>query len=153
MDFYNNKNNDTLKFKLNTEGVDKDKIETRLILTSKEKNYLLYGKVKENICTFDIPELNLYENNTNGEIKFEIISNDLYFRIWEDIFEVKSNKNKLSKLHRELSRKQKDSSNKYKARIKLAKFNEKLNNKKEYYLHSVTNQLLSENQLNGMIDR
>jgi len=38
MDFYNNKDNDILKFKLNTEGVDKDKIETRLILTSKEKS-------------------------------------------------------------------------------------------------------------------
>lgn len=67
-------------------------------------------------------------------------------RKFENIKVQRNNKNKLSKLHRELSRKQKDSSNKYKARIKLAKFNEKLNNKKEYYLHSITNQLLSENQ-------
>jgi len=36
--------------------------------------------------------------------------------------------------------------NRNKARINLARFHEKLNNAKEYYLHSVANQLLGENQ-------
>ena len=41
MEFFNNKENENLKFKINSEGVDINKIEPRLILTTKEnKNYL-----------------------------------------------------------------------------------------------------------------
>ena len=49
-----------------------------------------------------------------------------------------------------LSRKKKGSKNKNKTRIKLAKFHEKLNNQKEYYLHQTVNQILSENQTIGI---
>lgn len=66
---------------------------------------------------------------------------------YENIKIKRNNKKKLAKLHRELSRKQKGSSNKNKSRIKLAKFYEKLNNQKEYYLHYITNKLLDENQV------
>ena len=59
----------------------------------------------------------------------------------------RNNKKKLAKLHRELSKKQKGSKNRDKQRVKLAKFYEKLNNKKENYLHHITNQLLDENQV------
>lgn len=59
----------------------------------------------------------------------------------------RNNQSKLNKLHRSLSRKQKDSNNRYKSKIKLAKFYEKLNNKKENYLHEVANSLLNENQI------
>lgn len=59
----------------------------------------------------------------------------------------RNNQKKLVRLHRELSRKQKGGSNRNKARIKLAKLYEKLNNKKENYLHHITNQLLNENQV------
>lgn len=59
----------------------------------------------------------------------------------------RNNQKKLAKLHRELSRKQKGGSNRNKAKIKLAKLYEKLNNKKENYLHHITNQLLDENQV------
>jgi len=65
----------------------------------------------------------------------------------ENIKIKRNNQKKLSKFHRELSRKQKGSSNREKAKIKLASFYEKLNNKKENYLHHITNQLLSENQV------
>jgi len=64
----------------------------------------------------------------------------------------RNNEKKLAKLHRELSRKQKGSSNKNKARIKLAKLHEKLNNQKENYLHHITNSLLNENQVIVMED-
>jgi len=64
----------------------------------------------------------------------------------------RNNEKKLSLLHRRLSRKQKGSKNKYKARIKLAKLHEKLNNIKENYLHHVTNKLLNENQVIVMED-
>ncbi len=65
---------------------------------------------------------------------------------YENLKSKRNNKVKISKLHRELSRKQKGSSNRNKSKIKLARYYEKLNNKKEFYLHSVANQLLSENQ-------
>lgn len=59
----------------------------------------------------------------------------------------RSNQLKLSRLQRELSRKQKGSNNKNKARLKLAKFHQKINNQKEYFLHQVVNKLINENQV------
>ena len=91
MDFFNNKENEILKFKLNSEGIDVNNIETRLILTTKEnKNVLFIGEVDKDVCKFNIPQLNLYEKGDHGKIKFEIISEDLYFPVWEDKFEIKS---------------------------------------------------------------
>jgi putative transposase len=65
----------------------------------------------------------------------------------ENIKIKRNNQKKLAKLHKQLSRKQKGSKNRDKQRVKLAKYYEKLNNKKENYLHHVTNQLLDENQV------
>lgn len=91
MEFFNNKENDVLKFKINSEGIDVDKVEPRLILITKEnKNYLFVGKVHGDICKFDIPKLESYEKGDEGKIKFEIISEDLYFPVWEDKFEIKT---------------------------------------------------------------
>lgn len=64
----------------------------------------------------------------------------------------RNNEKKLIKLHKELSRKQQGSNNRNKAKIKLAKAYEKLNNIKENYLHSIVNQLLNENQVIIMED-
>ena len=92
-------------------------------------------------------KLNQPTNNTIGidlGIKdFIVTSEGLKY---ENLKIKRNNKHKISKLHRELSRKQKGSSNRIKAKIKLARYYEKLNNQKDYYLHSVVNQLLSENQ-------
>lgn len=73
-------------------------------------------------------------------------------REYENIKIKRNNEKKLAKLHRELSKKQKGSKNRVKARIKLAKFYEKLNNIKQEYLHKITNQLLNENQAIAMED-
>ena len=64
----------------------------------------------------------------------------------------RNNQKKLNKLHKQLSKKQKGSKNREKSRIKLARYYEKLNNIKDNYLHSVTNQLLNENQVIVMED-
>jgi hypothetical protein len=94
MEFFNNKENDILKFKLNSEGVDVNNIEPRLILTTNEnKNYLLIGKVEEGVCKFNVPQLNIYEKGDHGKITFEIISEDLYFPVWKDEFEIKTKVN------------------------------------------------------------
>lgn len=64
----------------------------------------------------------------------------------------KSQSNKIKRLQRQLSRKQKDSNNRNKARIKLAKAYKKINDKKQYYLHYITNTLINENQVICMED-
>jgi len=66
---------------------------------------------------------------------------------YENIKVKRNNEKKLIKLNRQLSKKTNGSKNKEKQRIKLAKFHEKLNNQKDYYLHSIVNQLLNENQV------
>jgi putative transposase len=78
---------------------------------------------------------------------------------FENLKSKRNNQKLLVRLQRSLSRKANKSKNKEKARIRLAKTYNKLNNIKEYYLHSITNQLLSENQtiviedlnVNGML--
>lgn len=90
MEFYNNKENSPLQFRINVEGINPNNIETRLILrTNENKNYLIFGKIEEDICIFDLPKLELYEKGDSGKLKFEIISeDDVYFPVWEDTFEI-----------------------------------------------------------------
>jgi hypothetical protein len=94
MEFFNNKVNNILKFKINSEGVDVNNMEPRLIFESdKNNNYIFYGKVTEGVCTFELPELKLYEKGDSGKVKFEIISDELYFPVWKEEFEIKSQVN------------------------------------------------------------
>ena len=68
---------------------------------------------------------------------------------------IKTNRNsklKLAKLQKQISRKVKGSKNRDKTRVCLAKFNNKLTNKKQYYLHSIVNELLNENQVIAIED-
>ena len=59
----------------------------------------------------------------------------------------KSVSDRLKSLQRQLSRKQKGSNNRSKARLRLAKLNKKINDSKLNYLHEVTNTLINENQV------
>ena len=59
----------------------------------------------------------------------------------------KSVNDRLKKLQKQLSRKQKGSNNRNKARLRLAKLNKKINDSKLNYLHEVTNILNNENQV------
>ena len=67
--------------------------------------------------------------------------------IFENKHFKKSVSDRLKKLQRQLSRKQKGSNNRNKARLKLAKLNKKINDSKLNYLHEVTNVLINENQV------
>ena len=62
--------------------------------------------------------------------------------VFENKHFYKSQEQKIAKLQCQLSKKQNGSNNRNKARIKLAKAFEKLNNQKENYIHSVINELL-----------
>ena len=59
----------------------------------------------------------------------------------------KSVGDRLKKLQKQLSRKQKGSNNRNKTRLKLAKLNKRINDSKLNYLHEVTNTLINENQV------
>lgn len=68
----------------------------------------------------------------------ETIENPKYYKKYEK---------KLKRLHRNLSRKKKDSKNREKARIKLARQYEKMTNVKEDFQHKLTYNMANENQV------
>lgn len=60
---------------------------------------------------------------------------------------IKTNEKKLKKLHKQLSKKQKGSNNRNKARLKLAIKHEKIKNQKQDFLHNITTKIINENQV------
>ena len=72
------------------------------------------------------------------------VFNNLHFK--------KSEIKKINRLQRQLSKKQKGSNNRNNARIKLAKVYKRINDRKQYYLHAVSNSLIDENQVICMED-
>ena len=72
--------------------------------------------------------------------------------VFENFHFNKSKSKKLIRLQKQLSRKQNGSSNRNKARIKLAKAYKRITEKKQYYLHQVSNYLIDENQVICMED-
>ena len=59
----------------------------------------------------------------------------------------KTQEKKIKRLQRQVARKVKGSNNRNKARVKLAKEYKRINDKKQYYLHQVSNYLIDENQI------
>lgn len=72
--------------------------------------------------------------------------------VFDNLHFKKSQSNKIKRLQKQLSRKVKGSNNRNKARIRLAKEYKKINDKKQYYLHQVSNTLINENQVICMED-
>ena len=94
-----------------------------------------------------------YTNNSVGidlGIKEFIVTSD--GECFDNLHFKKAENDKLKRLQRQLSKKQKDSRNRDKARLKLAKLNEKIRNRKINYLHKITNQLIDENQIIALED-
>ena len=143
---------------------NKNSIKSATLTKTKSNNYFLSILVDGAL----MKEISQPKNDFLGidlGIKDFVITSES--EVFENIKIKRNNQKKLNKLHRELSRKQmfgtgefkysekwkkdveikKPSKNKEKARIKLAKLYEKLNNQKENYLHHVTNQLINENQV------
>ena len=67
--------------------------------------------------------------------------------VFDNLHFKKSETKKIKKLQKQLSRKQKGSNNRNKARIRLAKLYKKIDDRKQYYLHEVSNSLIDENQV------
>jgi putative transposase len=93
---------------------------------------------------------------TNNNIGIDLGVKDFVITSEGEVFDnlhfKKSETKKIKKLQKQLSRKQKGSNNRNKARIKLAKAYKKIDDKKQYYLHSVSNSLIDENQVICMED-
>ena len=83
-------------------------------------------------------------------IKDFVITSD--GEVFKNLHFKKTEAGKLKRLQRQLSKKQKGSNNRNKARIKLAKLYKKINDRKQYYLHAVSNSLIDENQVICMED-
>ena len=83
-------------------------------------------------------------------IKDFVITSD--GEVFDNLHFKKSETKKIKSLQRQLSKKQKGSKNRNKARIKLAKLYKKINDRKQYYLHAVSNSLIDENQVICMED-
>ena len=83
-------------------------------------------------------------------IKDFVITSD--GEVFDNLHFKKTETKKIKRLQRQLSKKQKGSNNRKKARIKLAKLYKKINDRKQYYLHAVSNSLIDENQVICMED-
>lgn len=112
------------------------------------------GKYEFSIL-IDLPErdkLPKTENKIGLDIGIKSFIVDSNGKEYENLKIIRENQKKLAKLQKNLSKKVKGSKNFEKARIKLARFHEKLTNIKNYYLHSIVNSILKENQLVAIED-
>jgi putative transposase len=121
-------------------------IKTCTVSKTKTNKYYISISVEDGI---ELPKKQkINENNTLGidlGIKDFIVLSD-GTKIPNPKFLEKA-ENKLAKRHKELSRKQKGSKNREKARIKLAKTYEKITNQKDDFLHKLSHKLVTENQI------
>ena len=107
------------------------------------------GKYFVSLCCTDV-EVKRFEN-TNSNIgldfgikEFCITSNG---ETIENPKYLKKSLNKLAKLQRELSRKSKGSSNRNKARLKVARLQERISNQRKDFLQKVSTKLIRENDI------
>ena len=83
-------------------------------------------------------------------IKDFIVTSD--GEVFDNLHFKKSESKKLIRIQKQLSRKENNSNNRNKTRIKLAKIYKRISDKKQYYLHQVSNTLINENQVICMED-
>lgn len=107
------------------------------------------GKYYVSLCCADIEIENLENANSNigldlGIKEFCIMSNG---QIIENPKYLKKSLNKLAKSQKELSRKSKDSSNRNKARLKIARLQEHISNQRKDFLQKLSTKLIKENDI------
>lgn len=94
--------------------------------------------------------------DTNSAIGIDLGIKDFIITSEGEVFNnfhfKKSETKKIKRLQHRLSKKQKGSNNRNKVRIRLAKVYKKINDRKQYYLHAVSNSLIDENQVICMED-
>jgi putative transposase len=118
-----------------------DKIRSATLSKTKSGNFFLS-------ILIELPNKDVVKfNQTNECVGIDLGVKDFVITSDGEVFEnkhfFKSQEQKIAKLQRQMSRKQKGSNNRNKVRIKLAKAFEKITNQKEHYIHSVVNKLLT----------
>ena len=96
LELYNDSNNKVFDFKLDIEGTKKEDLDVRMIATFEKhnRNYVFFGKIHEdNIFRIEIPALTEIEQNTFGDLKLEVIAEDMIFNTWDSQFQIKSKTN------------------------------------------------------------
>ena len=119
----------------------KDNIRSATMSKTKSGNYFLS-------ILIDIPQDEVVKFKQTGEsvgidlgVKDFVITSD--GEVFENKHFFKKQENKIKKLQKQLSRKVKGSNNRNRARIRIAKLFERITNKKDAYIHCVTNELLT----------
>lgn len=107
------------------------------------------GKYYVSLCCTDVDIKPLDKTNNNigidlGIKEFCITSNGEYIN---NPHYLKKSLNKLARLQRELSRKTKGSSNRNKARIKVARLQEHIANQRKDFLHKLSTGIIKENDI------
>lgn len=118
----------------------RDGIRNATLSKTKSGNFFLSILIE--LPNEEVVKFNLTDEHVGIDlgVKNFVITSD--GEVFENKHFYKSQEQKIAKLQRQLSKKQKGSNNMNKARIKLAKTFKKLNNQKENYIHSVVNELL-----------
>ncbi len=118
----------------------RDGIRSATLSKTKSGNFFLSVLIE--LPNEDIVKFKLTDEHVGIDlgVKDFVITSD--GEVFENKHFYKSQEQKIAKLQRQLSKKQKGSNNRNKARIKVAKAFEKLNYQKENYIHSVVNELL-----------
>lgn len=119
----------------------KDNIRSATMSKTKSGNYFLS-------ILIDIPQDEVVKFKQTGEsvgidlgVKDFVITSD--GEVFENKHFFKKEEDKIKKLQRQLSRKVKGSNNRNRARIRIAKLFKRITNKKDAYIHCVTNELLT----------
>jgi transposase, IS605 OrfB family, central region len=119
----------------------KEGIRSATLSKTKSGNYFLS-------ILIELPQEEIIKfGRTNKHVGIDLGVKDFVITSDGEVFEnkhfFKKQENKIVKLQRQLSKKQKGSNNRNKQRVRIAKAFERLTNQKNAYIHSVVNELLT----------
>jgi hypothetical protein len=84
------------KFNCNIEieGTSLAKSQVRLVVETDEMSYMFKGRIENNgLCEVNIPKTKHFlTEGSNGNMRLEVIADDVYFEPWSSDFTVKTNK-------------------------------------------------------------
>lgn len=79
---------------IDVEGTSLSKSKVRLVIETNEMSYMFNGFIENNgVCEVNIPKTKHFlPEGTKGNIKLEVIADDVYFEPWSSDFNVKTSK-------------------------------------------------------------
>ena len=87
---YSDKNN-IFECDIQLEGASLSQAFARVIVESKDLNLIFNGEIDSNgNCRINLPKLNVLKEG--GEMKLEVIADDMYFNPWNSPYELKKSK-------------------------------------------------------------